>query len=76
MKLGIDIGGTHTDGVLIENNKIIESSKIATKEENLKKTILTTCQNLISNSKVDRIEKIVLSTTLVTNIIAKRNYKK
>ncbi len=76
MKLGIDIGGTHTDGILIKDKHIIKSSKIITDHNNLTQTILTSCQNLIQNIDTKEISNIVLSTTLATNLITQQNYPK
>ncbi|SJZ97272.1 hydantoinase/oxoprolinase family protein [Selenihalanaerobacter shriftii] len=76
MKLGIDIGGTHTDGVLLnDNNEIIKSIKLTTQHQELTNTILTGCQTLTSNLKAKELDRIVLSTTLATNVIAEQNYQ-
>lgn len=76
MKLGIDIGGTHTDGILIDKQDILKTSKITTNHNNLTGTILTSCQNLIADIDSKRIDSIVLSTTLATNLISEENYPK
>jgi len=74
MKVGIDMGGTHTDGVLIKDEQIINTTKLPTAQTNLTKTILTTCQQLVNNYNPQAITQITLSTTLATNIIAQGNY--
>lgn len=76
MKLGIDIGGTHTDGVLIDKEQIITSTKITTNHNNLSQTILTNCQKLMADIDIQKIDSIVLSTTLATNLITEGNYPK
>ncbi|TDX52383.1 hydantoinase/oxoprolinase family protein [Orenia marismortui] len=76
MKLGIDIGGTHTDGILIDKQKIIKTSKIVTNHNRLSESILRSCQNLISDLDSQKIDSIVLSTTLATNLISKQSYPK
>ena len=76
MKLGIDIGGTHTDGILIEKQEILKTTKINTNHNKLSETILTSCQNLIADIERERIDSIVLSTTLATNLITEGNYPK
>ena len=35
MILGIDVGGTHTDSVLMKGRKIIRKSKVLTDKENI-----------------------------------------
>lgn len=67
LKLGIDVGGTFTDAVLIEDNEVLNSGKVPTDKENLLETIITAMDMLdISHRKVD---EITISTTLVTNAI-------
>ena len=35
MLLGVDVGGTHTDAVVLERNKVIAKAKVLTDSENL-----------------------------------------
>ncbi len=66
-KLGIDVGGTFTDAVLIRDNEVQNKGKIPTDKENLLETIIRATDLLdISNRE---IEQITISTTLVTNAI-------
>ncbi|GAB6137256.1 hydantoinase/oxoprolinase family protein [Halanaerobaculum tunisiense] len=74
MRLGIDIGGTHTDGVLLNQGEVIAHNKIPTADNNLAKTILTTCQQLITGLDPTTIDHITLSTTLATNLITQHNH--
>ncbi|MBM7622668.1 hydantoinase/oxoprolinase family protein [Sporohalobacter salinus] len=72
MQLGIDIGGTHTDGVLLDkNDQLINHNKLPTDYHNLADTILSSCQKLTSNSNRNNLNRLVLSTTLITNLIIK-----
>lgn len=76
LKLGIDIGGTHTDGVLLnQNNKVIRTIKLPTEHQDLTTTILTSCQKLTSELKSETINRIILSTTLATNTITEKKYQ-
>ncbi len=72
MLIGIDVGGTFTDGVLFENNFVVSVVKRPTDESNLKNSLLEVLDELLKEGKGSRIERIVLSTTLVTNILATR----
>ncbi len=66
-KLGIDVGGTFTDAVLIKDNEVQNKGKIPTAKDNLLETIISAMDLLdISNRE---IEQITISTTLVTNAI-------
>lgn len=70
MLIGIDVGGTFTDGVLFDNGSVIASIKRPTDDTNLKDTLLAVLDELLKNPQADQIERLVLSTTLVTNILA------
>ena len=39
MRIGIDIGGTHTDGVLLNNGQLIAAAKTPTNHDNLLESI-------------------------------------
>lgn len=79
MIIGIDVGGTHTDGVLVSeknnNYQIKATDKIVTDHADLKKSILKLLDNLTVNIENENIERVVLSTTLVTNIIYEDKYQ-
>lgn len=79
MIIGIDVGGTHTDGVLVRKQdalyKIEKTAKVETKHNNLKFSILAVLDKLISDIDNKEIERLVLSTTLVTNVIYEEKYE-
>lgn len=65
--VGIDVGGTFTDGALIDENRLISKTKVPTQSNNLLETLLHALEGLgVFNKPVD---KITVSTTLVTNAI-------
>lgn len=71
MLIGIDVGGTYTDGVLTDGTNILHSSKRPTDEKDLHTTLLTVLDDLLHAVPADvPLERIVLSTTLVTNLLA------
>ncbi len=69
MILGIDVGGTHTDAVLVQNFQLIKKAKVLTNQANIMASLLEAAEKLISSSNINNIERIVLSTTISTNAI-------
>jgi N-methylhydantoinase A len=67
--IGIDVGGTFTDGVLFRDGQIVKSVKKATQEDNLKNSLLQVLDELLLAQDKEQIQRIVLSTTLVTNLL-------
>lgn len=73
--VGIDVGGTFTDAVLLEGNRIVDKTKIPTNTDDLLHTIMSTLEKLGVTDKKP-VEKITVSTTLVTNAILQGNLPK
>ncbi|MDX9821003.1 MAG: hydantoinase/oxoprolinase family protein [Syntrophales bacterium] len=71
MILGIDVGGTHTDAVLLENFRIKHKVKVAT-EENLLVPLLKATSELFRGENPKKLQRVVLSTTLSTNAIVQQ----
>ena len=69
MILGIDVGGTHTDAVLVRNFQLIRKAKVLTNPANIMASLLEAAQKLISGENINNIDRIVLSTTISTNAI-------
>jgi len=69
MIIGIDVGGTHTDAVLLENFEIKKTAKVVTDRENLIKSLMEVTENIFRGEDPGGLEKIVLSTTISTNAI-------
>jgi len=70
MLIGIDVGGTYTDGVLFADGSVLHSVKHATDESDLAGTLLLVLDELLSYSKKEQIRRVVFGTTLVTNLLA------
>lgn len=68
--LGIDTGGTYTDGVIIEpeKKKIHTKAKALTRREDLLKGI-SECLDTMDFHSWDEVQLVALSTTLATNSI-------
>ena len=69
MLVGIDVGGTNIDGVLIENKKIIKTSKNHVDRDKLFENIKSNLLELLEGIDPAKIERINLSTTISTNAI-------
>lgn len=69
--LGIDTGGTYTDGVLLEKStrRVVSTAKTPTTHHDLKVGILKALQALIPEQPA-AIRLVAISTTLATNAIA------
>ena len=70
MLIGIDVGGTCTDGVLFSEGTVIHRVKHLTDAADLEGTLLLVLDELLAHGKGKSIQRIVLSTTLVTNLLA------
>jgi N-methylhydantoinase A/oxoprolinase/acetone carboxylase beta subunit len=67
--VGIDVGGTYTDAALIHNGRVVKTVKIPTSGENLLDCLLAALDGLLEDTDPRQIERIVLSTTLITNLL-------
>jgi N-methylhydantoinase A/oxoprolinase/acetone carboxylase beta subunit len=69
MILGIDVGGTHTDAVLIDPFRVIRKAKVLTNEKNLLSSLLDVTNQVVDDEAIGRLDRVVLSTTISTNAI-------
>jgi hypothetical protein len=69
MRIGIDIGGTHTDGVLIDGTRLVAAAKAPTNHANLLESITGVLHSILDNQDPTLVGTINLSTTLTTNAI-------
>ncbi len=72
MIIGLDVGGTHTDVILLAGRQLIREAKIATDPENLFQTLLDGLSSVIEGIDPKSIKRAVLSTTLATNLVAQQ----
>lgn len=69
MIIGLDVGGTHTDVVLLKDETLAREIKVPTDSSDLFKTVLTGLEKITEGIEPEEIRRIVLSTTLTTNAI-------
>jgi len=69
MILGIDVGGTHTDAVLINGTTVIKTAKVPTDLSNLFNSFLRATDTILSRVEEHHLDRIVLSTTISTNAV-------
>lgn len=72
MIIGLDVGGTHTDVVLIGKNGPIREIKVTTDSNDLFATVLSGLEKVTQGIDPAEIRRVVLSTTLTTNAIIQR----
>lgn len=70
MLVGIDVGGTTTDAVIVDGGKVLKSAYVPTDHDNLMNCLLGALDELVKGVQTSKIERVVLSTTLITNMIA------
>jgi len=68
MILGIDTGGTYTDAVLLDNDKVVSKGKALTTHYNLMVGIKESIEKL-NKDFLSGVSSVILSTTLATNSI-------
>lgn len=73
MYVGVDVGGTYTDAVLLEKNKVRAIAKIPTRED-LLSSILEAIDSILKDVDTKKIKRVVFSTTIITNLIAEHKY--
>lgn len=67
--LGLDVGGTHTDAVLIGEKGIISNYKAVTDHDNLLLSVRKAIEEITRDVDHKKIKRVNLSTTLSTNAI-------
>jgi N-methylhydantoinase A/oxoprolinase/acetone carboxylase beta subunit len=69
MIIGLDVGGTHTDVVLLDRDGLLKEIKVNTDPSNLFQSVLSGLNSITKDVDPSQIQRIVLSTTLTTNAI-------
>ena len=73
MRVGIDVGGTHTDAVLMDGSTVVAATKALT-SANVTDGILNALETILSDGGVTEadIEAVMLGTTQFTNAVVER----
>ena len=70
MYLGIDVGGTHTDGALLDQNyELIETVKVPTRSDDVLGSFLAALTRLLADVDPIKVKRLVVSSTLGLNTI-------
>ena len=72
MFIGLDVGGTHVDVVLVRKAKLVEKIKVPTQSNNLLESVLNGLSLILEKTPPGNVQRVVLSTTLGTNAIIQR----
>lgn len=70
MLLGIDVGGTFTDAVLIDQGVLIAQAKTPTRQDALLDCLMTAMDQVLVGRDCGDVTRVGLSTTIVTNGLA------
>ncbi|AQS59267.1 hydantoinase/oxoprolinase family protein [Desulforamulus ferrireducens] len=73
MFIGIDVGGTCTDAVLLDGSAVRATAKVETQDD-LLISLADALDSLLKGIPGEKIERVVFSTTIVTNLIAEKKY--
>lgn len=73
MNIGIDVGGTYTDAVLLEKGRVLATAKVSTRQD-LLSSVLEALDTIMKGIPVESVRRVVLSTTMITNLIAEKKY--
>lgn len=73
LRIGIDVGGTHTDAVLLDGDVVVSSTKALTSAD-VTTGILDALETIMKDhaGKEDSIEAVMLGTTQFTNAVIER----
>ncbi|BBO74649.1 hydantoinase/oxoprolinase [Desulfosarcina widdelii] len=72
MIIGLDVGGTHTDVVLLGQEGLVRQIKVPTNPVDLFATVLKGLEQITEGIDPDQIRRAVLSTTLATNRVVQQ----
>ena len=73
MRIGIDVGGTHTDAVLLEGQDVLASHKALT-SANVRDGVVNALDRVLEDSGVNHaaIQAVMIGTTQFTNAVVER----
>ncbi|BDX08649.1 hydantoinase/oxoprolinase family protein [Planctobacterium marinum] len=73
MRIGIDVGGTHTDAVLMHGDNLLAATKALTSQD-VTSGIVSALRTVIKESgiKAQQIQSVMIGTTQFTNAVVER----
>jgi N-methylhydantoinase A/oxoprolinase/acetone carboxylase beta subunit len=71
MRIGIDVGGTHTDAVLMDGDKVLASTKALTSADVIS-GIKNAFATILDGVPTGKIETVMIGTTQFTNAVVER----
>lgn len=69
MLLGIDVGGTFTDAVVISQQEVATQAKVPTNHDDVLVSVLQALDKVLTAVDVSRLKRVVISSTIVTNAL-------
>ena len=75
MLLGIDVGGTFTDAVVLNNKasgdvaQVLAQAKVPTTHEDVLQCLLAALDAVLIENVAAQLERVVISSTIVTNAL-------
>lgn len=72
MLLGIDVGGTFTDAVILDGSRIAAQAKVPTTHEDVLQGILHALDKVLPGMPVEKFERVAISSTIVTNALTEK----
>ena len=75
MRIGVDVGGTNTDAVLMDGTTVVSSTKTPT-TANVSEGIAKALRTVIADSGIDTaaIDGVMIGTTHFTNAVVERRH--
>jgi N-methylhydantoinase A/oxoprolinase/acetone carboxylase beta subunit len=73
VRIGIDVGGTHTDAVILDDQTVMASTKVLT-SQNVKDGVINALDEVLGESGIDchAIDAVMIGTTQFTNAVVQR----
>ncbi len=72
MLLGIDVGGTFTDAVILDGSRIAAQAKVPTTHEDVLQGILHALDKVLPGMPAEKFGRVAISSTIVTNALTEK----
>lgn len=72
MRIGIDVGGTHTDAVLLSGDRVVETCKVLTSADVMSGIVEALSQLQEKHALTGVVESVMIGTTQFTNAVIER----